>query len=292
MQPTTYNRDIREVLDEDFETLPADEFIAKWGSSRHNTMVARQQVLQQIEDQERTRLIYARRTRQDRIVRNAVLLLIAAFILGYFAWQARGAEPKFHTFGTKTYANALDDIRQHTGTWDTYEDRMTGAHENTHQIHSECRGRTGKQAFYVLENRLFLCEDPQRVTLADVAANRPFGEVRQLYLVDAQKWWNDTPTYLVDEAVAYTNGAIVGKYLNVNGWQYENQRATELTAYSLTLCDIIEEKESKDLARVIRLFLLWNSRRIPKPIFEPQPARPSRPLPPPSPMLPFPWDNE
>lgn len=170
----------------------------------------------------------------------------------------------FWSYPTKTpYTDPYSDIKAHCVQWTDYDDRMTEAHENTHQINSEMRGRLGdgRNAFYCLNDKCIVFREPP-VRLSDVAkAVRVRGKVYDLYLVQAQQWWENEPLYLLDEMVAYTNGAIVGKKYGVNGWEYERDRAQELTYYAYTLCDLMKDRGLDD--KDIRAFIAWNFRRIP-----------------------------
>lgn len=169
----------------------------------------------------------------------------------------------FWSYPTKTpYTDPYSDIKSHCVQWTDYGDRMTEAHENTHQIHSEIRQRLGpgRNAFYCLNDKVVVFDEPP-VRLSDVTKRATRGEVYRLYLVDAQRWWNDQPLYVLDEMVAYTNGAIVGKAYRVNGWEYERDRAKELTYYAYVLCDVMKDRGLDD--KDIREFIHWNYRRIP-----------------------------
>lgn len=92
-------------------------------------------------------------------------------------------------------------------------DRDTQTHETTHIINSELRitllkGKTAN-GFYVGGNRAFLMGEP-KMKLADLAPfvpQRLRGDRFGLYLVHQQQALNDSPSYILDEAVAYLNGS-------------------------------------------------------------------------------------
>lgn len=179
--------------------------------------------------------------------------MIRALLVGIALWS----------YPTKTtYTDPYTDIKAHCVQWTKYEDQMTEAHENSHQIHSEIRNRLGdgRNAFYVLENRVVVLSEPP-IKLSEVAERCIPGKVYKLYLLDSQQWWNDQPLYLLDEMVAYTNGAIVGKAYKVDGWEFERDRAKELSYYAWRLCDLMKDRNLDD--KDIRDFITWNFRRIP-----------------------------
>jgi hypothetical protein len=117
------------------------------------------------------------------------------------------------------WGTALTDIAQHLplSYGDTYwdSDLMTAGHETTHGINSELRNnynKTGKQAngFYVLDDQAAIIVDP-KIRKSAVAAYVPTslrGDRYSTY-VTGQTEWDDTPTYLFDEWVAYTNQSAI-----------------------------------------------------------------------------------
>lgn len=243
-----------------------------------------------------------------------ITILVFGFIVGGLVGYACGEEPRFWKLPPGKIADPFQDIRAHTNAWTPYpqDGRMTEAHENTHQINSEARNSAvvrqrvrDANCFYCLRGRLWVVDDPVNTTLRDVQLNFPEYQSNldpcfAQYVVAAQRTprgysanWNDTPTYLLDEMVAYTNGAIVGAAIGDPGWEFEARQARRLTHYSLKLAEIVEAREArgqerKELGLALRLFIYWNMDRIPKPIYI-TPPKNKRPLPPESPMMPFPW---
>lgn len=172
----------------------------------------------------------------------------------------------FKGFGP--YRGPWEDIRSHCRVWTPYpgDGKMTEAHENTHQIHAEMRNRLVGEgyAFYILEDRAITFRPP-KVTLRDVAKRvAKKGPVFGLYVVDSQKWWNTQPLYVLDEAVAYVNGAIVGEQYGGVEWEYEADRARELTVYAWALIKAIEELDPDypDLEKLVA-FVNFNVARLP-----------------------------
>lgn len=154
------------------------------------------------------------------------------------------------------WGSGLTDIVQHLPTtygsqYDYPSDRITWAHETTHGINSHLRNYlnvTGKQAngFYLMKDRFALVVEPS-ITLSQVGPKVPAslrGSRYQTYLVDQVTSWNDTPTYVMDEWVAYTNGSEVGVELAASGswttWRDGVAGTLEFTIYTLALAAAVE----------------------------------------------------
>lgn len=99
-------------------------------------------------------------------------------------------------------------------------DLVTWAHETTHGINSRIRVQQGAgvNALYCLDGNIGIFREP-RVTKANVCRYVPAnlrGDVWGLYM-QGQTEWNDTPLYILDEWVAYINGAYVAVELDSLG---------------------------------------------------------------------------
>ncbi|MFA5758549.1 MAG: hypothetical protein WC942_04205 [Clostridia bacterium] len=132
-------------------------------------------------------------------------------------------------------------------------DPITTVHECTHGINSRLRGLYHKPSFYVLKNRAFIFHEVPG-TLRDVANKIPInlrGDVYKLYLVDSRRWWNDTPSYVFDEFVAYTNGSIARYELGIPTRIESIKYMMEFVIYSYYAATTPESKE----------FWAWNTRR-------------------------------
>jgi len=154
-------------------------------------------------------------------------------------------------------------------------DRVTWGHETSHGIASRLRmaqdgfragngttvkttagldvfKSTGREnAFYVLLGRSIRLTEPD-VTLADVARAVPRslrGRIYNLYLVQQQRDWNDTPLYVFDEWVAYTNGADVRYDEGIAGRDEAVDHMVEMMAYGLTLATMTDDPKLEDFAR-------------------------------------------
>lgn len=91
--------------------------------------------------------------------------------------------------------------------------RGTNAHETTHGINSEIRNSNQKQGkkingFYVLEGRGVVMEEPKiKMSNAVKFVPKNLQSYRwNLYMVQQIRQWDNTPTYIFDEWVAYVNG--------------------------------------------------------------------------------------
>lgn len=154
------------------------------------------------------------------------------------------------------YGPVLTDIEEHLpahyGTQYRDADPVTWAHETTHGIHSELRNNYSKggNGFYCLNGRACLLKNP-RVRLSQVAAFVPqqhrlmrFGT----YLQSQASVWDDTPTYILDEWVAYTNGCACAIDREKVGLSLNHGRdaivgPVEFIPYVLALCLAIERHD-------------------------------------------------
>ena len=107
------------------------------------------------------------------------------------------------------YSDIVNDVQSQLQAGHDYtcSNPITTVHECTHGINSRLRGIYKKPCFYVLGNEMFTFPEPKG-TLKQVAESIPLkhrGSLYQLYLIDAQKWWNNQPSYVLDELSAYLN---------------------------------------------------------------------------------------
>jgi hypothetical protein len=179
------------------------------------------------------------------------------------------------------WGTALMDILRHLHpSFDSLQykfpnDRIRWGHETTHGIASHLRfayNVTGKPAngFYVLQHRATLVVEPA-IKLADVAPRVPQslrGSRWHPHLVEAAKYWNNTPTYVLEEWVGFTNGSEVGVDLVKQGlWGTTVQDGVfgtlELTVYSLAFALATEELDPTYPGQnpLTREFIAWNAER-------------------------------
>lgn len=143
-------------------------------------------------------------------------------------------EPNWTSFAplrqVKERGEVWSDIESHIQAGHVYrgDNPITSVHETTHGINSNLRqvySRAGKtvehegralfcslsgiNAFYVLQNRAAIILEPSTTVSAAAAAVPKSLQARtfNLYMVQQARSWNDTPLYVFDEWVAYTNGS-------------------------------------------------------------------------------------
>lgn len=183
-----------------------------------------------------------------------------------------------HTASNAAWGAQLTDIIRHLprSYGDTYADSdlVTYGHETTHGINSHLRNNfntTGRRAngFYCLNDRGVIIAEPNMRKSA-VAAYVPAslrGSRFSLYISGSPDW-DDTPTYVFDEWVSYTNGSEVGVGLARAGlWRYGWRDAVagslEFTVYALALGMAVEARDPTYFRdnTAFRSFLAWNARR-------------------------------
>ncbi len=158
--------------------------------------------------------------------------------------------PKQQNLSDSSWGAVLTDIACHLpseyGNMYYDSDKVTHGHETTHGINSHLRNNfndTGQHAngFYVLGDKAAIVVEPD-IWKHDVAQYVP-SELRgprfDLYITGSTAW-DDTPLYVWDEWVAYTNGGEVGVNLVSSGlWSYGWRDAVmgqlEFTVYALAL---------------------------------------------------------
>jgi hypothetical protein len=166
--------------------------------------------------------------------------------------------------------SVLADIDSHMPAGHQYRaaNKITWAHETTHGINANIRNKhfqSGRKvnAFYVLQNRAIVVEEP-KTTIAAVANNVPQswkGTCYQLYLVQQRSGWNNEPLYLCDEWVAYTNGAACRKDLNMEDGASEMEFTCEFTGYVLSLTYTIKQNCPNYDDKQFKAFVMWSVER-------------------------------
>jgi len=183
----------------------------------------------------------------------------------------------------------LGDIESHMPAGHIYKDndKITWGHETTHGINSNIRNRNQKwivkhklrffffrgepylvkvaervNGFYCLEDRAVVIVEPP-TTIRAAAAKVPQslrGEVYNLYMVQQAGSWNDTPLYIFDEWVAYTNGSEVRKDLRIQSRAETVTYMMEFNVYAMSLAMVVKEKGGYDDTQ-LKAFLMWNIER-------------------------------
>jgi hypothetical protein len=155
-----------------------------------------------------------------------------------------------------------------------FDEAITWAHEQTHGINSELRNNhndTGKRinGLYVMEDcGVILVEPDIRKSDANQYVPMALRGYRYDTYMAGQQAWDDTPTYIFDEWVAYTNGGVVGVEmveLGVFGeeWQDGVYGQLEFIVYSMAIGMAVEAGDPTYFASNTQFkeFLAWNARR-------------------------------
>lgn len=151
-------------------------------------------------------------------------------------------------------------------------DPITYAHEGTHGINGRIREQWKQPGFYCLRGKVALTEEPA-CTLRDVAQAVPAGDRGRgyakleaapieeprygLYLVGQQRWWNNEPSYILDELSAYINGVECGLELGAP-LMGRLESAEEMLRYARVMDGLVEMSEQ------MLLLLEYQERRIEK----------------------------
>jgi len=175
----------------------------------------------------------------------------------------------------------LGDIDSHMPAGHIYRDRnkVTWGHETTHGINARLRNQGGERvklvsgewfyrppfnapiqwhstnAFYVLGDRACFVDEPD-TTIREVADKIPRslrGLRFQLYLIMQARSWNDTPLYIWDEWVAYTNGAAVRYDLEMEQRSDSVDSMLEFCVYSMCVAHVSDSDDPQ-----LKAFLMWH----------------------------------
>ncbi len=209
-------------------------------------------------------------------------------------------EPEWTTYppqrNVTNLGKVLSDIESHMPAGHIYRDsdKITWAHETTHGINSHLRmkfsrgyrgrddeldifGRSvwkiidGKpvfhagriNGFYCLENRASIIEEPP-TTMRAAAAMVPRslrGSCYNLYMVQQARSWGDTPLYICDEWIAYTNGSDCRLDLGIQSRSETISQTLEFDVYALALAMAIKKNCPGYDDKQFKAFLMWNLER-------------------------------
>jgi len=160
------------------------------------------------------RLITLREVEKAKTVVMLFLVGLAFFLLVSLAsaqtWHEMDEVRPGYTTG---FGYVIDDLERHSdGKHPMRNEKDPGnwAHELIHQLHSDLRLETPEvdNCFYFGKGAYVRLTEP-RVTLRQVAALVPKdkrGASYNTYLKHQQRWWNNEPLYVLDEAVANATG--------------------------------------------------------------------------------------
>ncbi len=192
--------------------------------------------------------------------------------------------PRKNVTDPGTWGSVLTDIESHIepshGTQYRANSKITWGHETTHGINSDIRNNvlkvivnvpsSRKQGLYVLSNRGVAIKEPLKIRKSSVGQYIPRslrGNRFNLY-INGMNAWDDTPTYILDEWVAYTNGAKVGIEL-VNKGKYSSSSRSddmygplEFTIYSIALAMAVEKGDPAYFQKEKQLleFIAWHGK--------------------------------
>lgn len=140
---------------------------------------------------------------------------------------------------------------------------MTWAHETSHGLASRLRMQQGGRkcnVLYCLQGRAAVIDEP-RGTLSAVAKLVPRslrGPSFKLYLVEQQRYWQNEPTYMLDEWTAYINGSECGSEVAEDGWHYELLQACNFCVYSLAMAQAVSTSDPQYDHTQLRAFVRFN----------------------------------
>ncbi|RCK78825.1 MAG: hypothetical protein OZSIB_0975 [Candidatus Ozemobacter sibiricus] len=186
--------------------------------------------------------------------------------------------PPSKNLSNSSWGPLLTDIENHLppkyGTQYRDQSPSTHAHETTHGINSHIRNymnKTGRKAngFYVGNNRAVVLVEPnvRKSAAVPYVPNSLRGSRFNLYLLGMSAW-DDTPLYIFDEWVAYTNGALVAvdqvkRGLWRQGWTDAVHGALEFTAYSFALAMAVAQRDPQYFAKYtpFKEFMAFQAKR-------------------------------
>lgn len=180
--------------------------------------------------------------------------------------------------------SVLADIESHMPAGHIYRDSdyVTWGHETSHGIASRLRQKhsgsnvmimvsyllldghevvklnAGINVFYVLNNKAVIIREPN-TTISRAAALVPRslrGRTYQLYMVSQAASWGDTPLYIFDEFVAYSNGAEVryNRKMNERGDTVESM--LHFSVYAMCVAQACKTDDPQ-----FKNFLAWSLKR-------------------------------
>ncbi len=192
--------------------------------------------------------------------------------------------PAFNKRSSSRWGPALKDIMNHEAPDDSnsYDDLITLGHETTHGINSHVRnhmnntGKNNVNGYYLMDNRAALIEEPnmRKSQVAPFVPKSMRNSRYDLYIA-GQSGWDDMPTYIMDEWVAYINGSAAGVDLVKNGlwhagWRDGVKGTIDFTVFSVALGMAIERHDPAYFKAntQFREFLAYNLKRGMKVFFE------------------------
>lgn len=167
--------------------------------------------------------------------------------------------------GDTLYADIINHSR------DPYlkSNKMTNAHETTHDINSFLRNNhpdaVKVNGFYVREGRGIILYEP-KLKKNDMIPYVPKSLVSFRYnlYIAGQKEWNDRPLYIMDEAISYLNGSMVAvQEVQKGTWDGKGTSGVDgcldFSIYSVAMAMAIADKDPEywKTNTQYRKFLIW-----------------------------------
>jgi thiol-disulfide isomerase/thioredoxin len=130
-------------------------------------------------------------------------------------------------------------------------------HEACHSFHATLRNQYGRPTVYLGGGLAAVVDEPavRLSAVANAVPDRHRGPAYNLYLVQAQRWWDQQPTYILDEQAAYIAGTFWYRHRNDRKAEsYSAARAKELSRYAtvlLRLARALPGYDSRQLAAIV-----------------------------------------
>jgi hypothetical protein len=142
-------------------------------------------------------------------------------------------------------------------------DRITWAHETSHGLASVVRNKYQSNirvnGFYILSDvGVVLAEPNISFKQAIMSVPRSLrGDVFGLYSSNGIQYWNDSPLYIMDEWVAYTNGSLTRYDLKITERAESVQYMLEFTNYIMTMAMVAQSQDPN-----LKTFMQWHTKRV------------------------------
>jgi len=216
----------------------------------------------------------------DVFFRTLVIVILLISLL-WLVSPVTGAEPgdliryKYYRPNITTgFGPVVDDLERMA---DSASHGMTNrsdpgnwVHELTHYVNARMRSHASRHygrpanGFYVLGGLSIWLPEPA-IKLADVSRiipPRQQGNSYQTYLIDQQRWWNNEPLYILDEATAAANALCY----QVTEGRIDRQRerlAIQFRGYSNALLRAVLMRDSRySHFEQLRAFVVWHNLRL------------------------------
>lgn len=186
------------------------------------------------------------------------LIYILVCISGYLLTPCADAQVFAHRVTplrtiTSLPSRLLNNIEGHLQEGHIYSDSdyITYAHGTTHGVNSRYRQiySGNYNALYIFDNLvIFVNEPPARLTVIGQKVPQSLrGPIYNTYMVKQAASWDDTPTYVLDELVSYSNGAWVGRELkNYKRADESLGSALEMGGYALVMLQVLDSQKYTD----------------------------------------------